>query len=168
MLAQQFVHSLKVDLLHLSDHPGHRVGFDGILLSPSKLSSATRAREDSHGRDQAYRLGWNVVACGRVGPLLTRSILGYVISTGFTPYTNIQLGGAPLPWSSARILGLLISGAITLVLFGFWEVYSHTPNPLIPMHLFKDVRGFTVLFIISAVSGTVYLTTAILWPSQVA
>ena len=63
---------------------------------------------------------------------------------------------------------MVISGGISLIAFGFWEVYSHTPNPLIPMHFFKDLRGFTVLFIISAVSGTVYLATAILWPSQVA
>ncbi|KAL2421666.1 Trichothecene efflux pump TRI12 [Exophiala dermatitidis] len=80
---------------------------------------------------------------------------------------GISWGGSPVPWSSPRILGLVISGGITLVLFGFWEVFSHTPNPLIPMHLFKDLRGFTPLFIISAVSGTVYLATAILWPSQI-
>lgn len=36
------------------------------------------------------------------------------------------------------------------------------------MHLFRDIRGFTMLAIISAVSGTVYLATAIIWPSQVA
>ncbi|OQV06491.1 hypothetical protein CLAIMM_11048 [Cladophialophora immunda] len=80
---------------------------------------------------------------------------------------GISWGGNPVSWSSPRILGLVISGGIILVLFGFWEVFSHTPNPLIPMHLFKDLRGFTPLFIISAVSGTVYLATAILWPSQV-
>ena len=73
-----------------------------------------------------------------------------------------------MPWSSAHILGLLISGGILLVVFGLWEAYSGTPNALVPMRFFKDVRGFTMLFIISSVSGTVYITTAIIWPSQVA
>ena len=81
---------------------------------------------------------------------------------------GVSWGGQPLPWSSSRILGLIITGGILLIIFGFWEVYSHTPNPLIPMHYFKDVRGFSMLFIISAVSGTVYLASAIIWPSQVA
>jgi hypothetical protein len=84
------------------------------------------------------------------------------------PGANSHAGGSPLPWSSPRILGLTVSGGITLIIFGFWEAYSGTPNPLVPMHFFKDVRGFTMLFIISSVSGTVYVATAILWPSQVA
>lgn len=79
-----------------------------------------------------------------------------------------MLGGQPLPWSSARILGLIISGGITLVIFGFWEAYSNRPNPLVPMYVFKDVRGFSMLCIICAVSGVGYLATAIIWPSQVA
>jgi hypothetical protein len=63
---------------------------------------------------------------------------------------------------------LTISGGITLIIFGFWEAYSGTPNALVPMHFFKDVRGFTMLFIIGSVSGTIYTATAIIWPSQVA
>ena len=77
-------------------------------------------------------------------------------------------GGEPLPWTSARILGLVVSGGVTLIIFGFWEVYSGTPNPLVPMRFFRDVRGFAMLFIIGGVSGTVYVATAIIWPSQVA
>ena len=83
-------------------------------------------------------------------------------------FTNAWLGGQPLPWTSARILGLIISGGIILVIFGFWEAYSKRPNALVPMHVFKDVRGFSMLCIICAVSGVGYLATAIIWPSQVA
>jgi Fungal trichothecene efflux pump (TRI12) len=36
------------------------------------------------------------------------------------------------------------------------------------MQFFKDVRGFVMLVIIGSVSGTVYVATAIIWPSQVA
>jgi hypothetical protein len=79
-----------------------------------------------------------------------------------------RVGGQSLPWSSSRILGLIISGAITLIAFGFWEVFSKTPNPLVPLYFFRDTRGFVMLCIISGVSGTVYLATAIIWPSQIA
>ena len=66
------------------------------------------------------------------------------------------------------ILGLLITGGLLLVAFGLWEHYSHTPNPLVPLHFFKDVRGFTMLFIIASISGVGYTATAIIWPSQIA
>ncbi|OQU97191.1 hypothetical protein CLAIMM_03165 [Cladophialophora immunda] len=81
---------------------------------------------------------------------------------------GISWGGQPLPWSSTRVLGLVISGGITLIVFGLWEGFSNTTNPLVPMHFFKDLRGFVVLCLISSVCGTVYLATAIIWPSQVA
>jgi hypothetical protein len=83
-------------------------------------------------------------------------------------FANMWLGGQPLPWSSPRILGLIISGGVTLVIFCLWEGFSKRPNALIPVHVFKDVRGFVMLCIICAVSGVVYLATAIIWPSQVA
>ncbi|KXT09677.1 hypothetical protein AC579_9984 [Pseudocercospora musae] len=43
-------------------------------------------------------------------------------------------------------------------------------NALIPMHYFKDVRGFPLMLLlfISAVSGTGDLASAIIWPNQVA
>jgi hypothetical protein len=82
---------------------------------------------------------------------------------------GVSWGGEPLPWTSSKILGLLISGGIILfIIFPLWEIYSHTPNPLIPMHFFKDIRGFLMMIVIGSVSGTVYLASALIWPSQVA
>ena len=46
------------------------------------------------------------------------------------------------------------------------EIYSNVPNPLVPMHFFKDVRGFVCLNIVAAVAGTVYLSLSIIWPSR--
>ncbi|KKY26999.1 putative trichothecene efflux pump [Phaeomoniella chlamydospora] len=80
---------------------------------------------------------------------------------------GISWGGQPLPWTSSRILGLVISGGVLLVVFVLWEIYSQHPNPLVPMHFFKDVRGFLCLNVIAAVSGTTYIALSILWPSQV-
>lgn len=94
----------------------------------------------------------------------------FLLTSGLTLFLlGVSWGGEPLPWSSSKILGLLITGGIVLfVIFPIWEIYSKTPNALIPMQFFKDVRGFVMLVIIGSVSGTVYVATAIIWPSQVA
>ncbi len=46
------------------------------------------------------------------------------------------------------------------------EIYGNVSNPLVPMHYFKDVRGFVMLTIIGSVAGTLYISLSILWPSR--
>lgn len=97
-------------------------------------------------------------------------------------------GGSPLPWTSPRILSLLIVGGLTLVAFVFYgkhmsrdveprttsahhcdlEIYAGVHNPLIPMYFFKDIRGFTCLAIVCGISGISYVGPSIIWPTQVA
>lgn len=48
------------------------------------------------------------------------------------------------------------------------EMFSGVPNPLVPTHLFRDIRGFVMLNVIASVAGTVYVSMSIIWPSQVA
>ncbi|EXJ70269.1 uncharacterized protein A1O5_06337 [Cladophialophora psammophila CBS 110553] len=81
---------------------------------------------------------------------------------------GISWGGQPLPWTSSRILGLTISGGITCVIFTLWEIYSKVPNPLVPMYVFRDLRGYVCLTVIISVSGVIYIALSIIWPSQVA
>ncbi|RFU28413.1 hypothetical protein B7463_g7912, partial [Scytalidium lignicola] len=81
---------------------------------------------------------------------------------------GVSWGGQPLPWKSVRILCLIIIGGIILILFILWEIYSNVSNPLVPMHFFKDVRGFVCLNIICIVSGVLYVSLSVIWPSQVA
>jgi hypothetical protein len=156
-------------LLYISDDDERCYRPPGYLLLASKLQTAPWQREDPNARAQTCGLGRHVLDGGRTSPLPFGYFLGYVErELIFRAGAKRYAGGLPLPWSSPRILGLTVSGGITLIIFGFWEAYSGTPNPLVPMHFFKDVRGFTMLFIISCVSGTVYVATAIIWPSQVA
>ncbi len=75
--------------------------------------------------------------------------------------------GGPYPWSSGRVLGLLIPGAIILVAFVLYEIFGKIQNPIVPMHFFRDVRGFTCVAIISAIAGCLQTASFILWPSQV-
>ncbi|POR38188.1 Uncharacterized protein TPAR_01617 [Tolypocladium paradoxum] len=75
--------------------------------------------------------------------------------------------GGPYSWSSARVLGLLITGAGVLVIFVLYETYAKIRHPIFPMHFFRDVRGFTCVVIISAITGCLQTAAFILWPSQV-
>lgn len=80
---------------------------------------------------------------------------------------GISWGGQPFPWSSGRVLGLLIPGAVIFIAFVLYEIYGNPKNPIIPMHFFKDVRGYTCVVIISAITGCLQTCAFILWPSQV-
>ncbi|KIW86576.1 hypothetical protein Z517_01974 [Fonsecaea pedrosoi CBS 271.37] len=80
---------------------------------------------------------------------------------------GVAWGGQPLPWQSPTILGLLISGFVGIVLFILWEMFSKVEYPIIPLRLFKDLRGFTCCAILSATSGTSYTALNIVWPSEV-
>lgn len=80
---------------------------------------------------------------------------------------GVSWGGQPLAWNSATILGLLVSGFVCLVAFVLYEIYGGAQYPIIPMHFFKDMTGFTPLVIISAVTGCLNVALQITWPSQV-
>ena len=58
---------------------------------------------------------------------------------------GISWGGTTVPWNSPRILGLLISGAVAIVAFISYEVFLTPAQPIVPMRLFRDLRGFTCL-----------------------
>jgi hypothetical protein len=80
---------------------------------------------------------------------------------------GISWGGQPLPWNSPRILGLLITGFVCLFAFILYEIYGNVKYPIIPMPMFKDVRGFACINIISAITGCINVALFIVWPSQV-
>ncbi|OTA98955.1 hypothetical protein M426DRAFT_325562 [Hypoxylon sp. CI-4A] len=80
---------------------------------------------------------------------------------------GVSWGGQPLAWDSATILGLLISGAVCLIGFVLYEIFGGVERPIIPMHFFKDLTGFTPICVISAITGCLNVALQITWPSQV-
>ncbi|KAI0116640.1 fungal trichothecene efflux pump [Hypoxylon sp. NC0597] len=80
---------------------------------------------------------------------------------------GVSWGGQPLAWNSATILGLLISGFVCLVAFVLYEIFGGAERPIIPMHFFRDLTGFTPIVVISAVTGCLNVALQITWPSQV-
>ncbi|CAN9313420.1 unnamed protein product [Alternaria alternata] len=80
---------------------------------------------------------------------------------------GISWGGPAQPWSSPRILGLLLSGAAAIVAFILYEVFLSPAQPIIPMYFFRDMRGFTCLEVISATYGIINIALFVMWPQQV-
>ncbi|OQV08550.1 hypothetical protein CLAIMM_12803 [Cladophialophora immunda] len=81
---------------------------------------------------------------------------------------GVSWGGQPLPWKSATIISLLSIGGCIIIIFIFWEIYGPHPNPIVPMHFFKDLRGFVCAIVICSVAATSFVALSIIWPSQVA
>ncbi|CAO2656026.1 Nn.00g048290.m01.CDS01 [Neocucurbitaria sp. VM-36] len=80
---------------------------------------------------------------------------------------GISWGGPAQPWSSPKILGLLISGAVATISFILYEVFLTPRQPIVPMRFFRDLRGFTCLEIISATYGVINIALFVMWPQQV-
>ncbi|KAL1900983.1 hypothetical protein Sste5346_002046 [Sporothrix stenoceras] len=80
---------------------------------------------------------------------------------------GISWGGTTYPWKSGHVIGLIVSGGVTLVLFVFYEIYRKQRYPIVPMHFWSDVRGFTCVVIISSITGCLQTALFILWPSAV-
>ncbi|OQV09728.1 hypothetical protein CLAIMM_13818 [Cladophialophora immunda] len=106
----------------------------------------------------------------RMGELKRVDFLGcFLIVAGLVLFLlGVSWGGQPLSWTSGTILGLIITGGCVVIIFVFWEAYGPHPNPIVPVHFFKDLRGFVCLIIIESVAGTSYVALSIIWPSQVA
>jgi MFS family permease len=80
---------------------------------------------------------------------------------------GISWGGPAQPWSSPKIMGLLISGAVATVAFILFEVFLTPQQPIVPMRYFRDLRGFTCLEVISATYGIMNIALFVMWPQQV-
>jgi hypothetical protein len=93
----------------------------------------------------------------------------FLLTAGLTLFLlGISWGGQPdSAWDSGKILGLLISGGVTLIIFVSYECFANIERPIIPMKLFRDLRGFTCLVIISSTMGVMNLALFIMYPQQV-
>ncbi|KAI9149658.1 Trichothecene efflux pump TRI12 [Paramyrothecium foliicola] len=93
----------------------------------------------------------------------------FLLTAGLTLFLlGISWGGQPdNAWDSAKILGLLISGGVTLVSFILFECFAKIERPIIPMHFFRDLRGFTCLVLVSSTMGVMNLALFIMYPQQV-
>jgi hypothetical protein len=79
---------------------------------------------------------------------------------------GISWGGALYPWKSAHVIATIIVGFLSLVAFVLYEIFAPLKEPLVPMHLFRNIRWVADIFMI-ALGASVYFCFAIVWPIMV-
>jgi len=95
--------------------------------------------------------------------------IGFILFTGGITVLllGISWGGVSYPWKSAGVIVPIIIGVLTLVAFGFWEVYGNSPEPVVPYKLFKNVRGFTMVLVAEMICGMMLYALIALYPVQI-
>ncbi|KAB5517417.1 fungal trichothecene efflux pump [Coniochaeta sp. 2T2.1] len=79
---------------------------------------------------------------------------------------GLSWGGGLYAWNSAHVLGAIIVGGAATVAFVLWEWFGNPKEPLMPLHLFKNLAWVALIFCLS-ISVTVYYAFAIVWPQMV-
>ncbi|CAK7203070.1 hypothetical protein SEUCBS139899_005799 [Sporothrix eucalyptigena] len=80
---------------------------------------------------------------------------------------GLSWGGSIYPWKSAGVIAPIIIGFSCLVALMLYEAKANIPEPLVPIHLFKN-RGFVASAIVLSLGASVYYSQAIVWPSMAA
>lgn len=79
---------------------------------------------------------------------------------------GLNWGGSAYPWKSGHVLGALVAGFMTLVVFCFWEAYSGLDYPLVPMRLFKNIP-YNANVACASFGAVVYYANSVIWPSMI-
>lgn len=79
---------------------------------------------------------------------------------------GISWGGSYYPWKSAHVIATIVVGFLALVAFVLYEAYMPLAEPLVPMHLFKNVPWVATMMVVS-LGASVYYAFAIVWPTMV-
>jgi hypothetical protein len=67
---------------------------------------------------------------------------------------GLSWGGSVHPWKSASVIATLLVGAGLLVAFTFWELYAPLKEPLVPMHLFKNLPWVMSTIVLGVGAGS--------------
>jgi hypothetical protein len=79
---------------------------------------------------------------------------------------GISWGGSLYAWKSTHVIATIIVGFLSLVAFILYEIFVPLKEPLVPMHLFRNMRWVADIFMI-ALGASVYFCFAIVWPIMV-
>lgn len=92
----------------------------------------------------------------------------FLLSSGLLLFLlGISWGGSLYPWRSAAVLCTMILGGVILVGFVFYEWHCPTPQPLVPLGMFRNTGWVAVLLTLS-MAASMYYAFSIVFPTQVA
>ena len=66
--------------------------------------------------------------------------------------TGLNWGGQSYPWKSGHVIGTMVAGGLTVVLFFVWEKFG-TKHPMFPMALARAPKPFIAVCILALTSG---------------
>jgi ATP/ADP translocase len=79
---------------------------------------------------------------------------------------GISWGGSYYAWKSAHVIATIVIGFFALVAFVFYEALMPLKEPLVPMHVFKNIPWVATMMVV-ALGASVYYAFAIVWPTMV-
>lgn len=76
---------------------------------------------------------------------------------GFVTFLlGLSWGGAVYPWTHAAPIAGITIGGVTLVAFVLWEIYAPIKEPLVPMHLFRNIEWVSAVVLLGLGAGVYY------------
>lgn len=175
---------LKMVLLYLSHDDGSSNRSSILLLQTTRVQTAPWQQSYQNGRAETGWLHRSTPPCFRAYSFLAWNILGYVHSPPFSQWPRLskirRISASVDIKSDFRLDHLWWIDTYCICALGYvfyhsnnlsgadiyLEIYSNVPNPLMPMNLFKDLRGFVCLNVMAACAGGLYVSLSILWPSR--
>lgn len=84
----------------------------------------------------------------RFQQLLELDYVGFVLFTGglIVFLLGLSWGGTIHPWKSGHVIGSLVAGSVALIAFVLYECFMPLKKSLVPMHLFKNIGKFAILY----------------------
>ncbi|PGH00780.1 hypothetical protein AJ80_09119 [Polytolypa hystricis UAMH7299] len=94
--------------------------------------------------------------------------IGLILYTGglLIFLMGLSWGGTVHPWDSADVIATLVIGFMAIVAFICWETFANLEEPLMPLHLFKNIEWVAAV-VVSGLGASIYYAFSIVWPQMV-
>lgn len=80
---------------------------------------------------------------------------------------GLSWGGTLHPWKSAHVIATMVVGFAALAGFFVYEAYAGLKEPLLPVHVLKNMP-WNITVLLWSLGAAIYYALAILWPTMVA
>ncbi|KAK6369603.1 hypothetical protein LTS17_009509 [Exophiala oligosperma] len=104
----------------------------------------------------------------RIEVVKSMDVVGIVLFTGglVVFLMGLSWGGSAYPWDSAHVIATMVVGGCSLVALVLWECFANLSQPLIPMHLFRNI-GWVVNVLTMCMAASCYYGFSIIFPQMV-